>query len=383
MIPTTRGHTSASSARPRSMERAGCSPMRRLYSKSGRVSGSPVTVGLAHSNCGFAMRAQTTLHRCLSRFSHHAKAPAKTALASNSQPNCALRDCARVTVLGMRLNLDPLAAPPTISMQDPSSYEREFNSCLLIAVGLSDLLKPVFHPKAGDPVEIAAVARHEGESAIRRNTRQPDVLHGKVLTSCDRRGHHIRRRHRVLNCERQSLEPSHDVSFDAGPKRRWAGGSGCSESQFKNADCAQIESCRRLTIQAGQDPSIRDSLHQLADDVGVEQKHGGLPEVHRRLRYPSTAERADIVQRGEEWIVSLKGVGNLAGRSGLAVGDRRSLNRAAKRFLEQHGERPALLPGPSLGFAQQRLVDIDGCLHAVKVTAAPERVNRAKNVRPG
>src|SRR5438093_3362414 len=193
--------------------------------------------------------------------------PPNTALAFNDCSTSSLRFCASVILRRLRRDWGPMAAPGAMSTQAPSLHERIVNPSLLKVGTRSNLLKPVFRPKAGDPVEIAAVARHEGESAIRRNTRQPDVLHGKVLTSSDQRGHHIRRRHRVLDCERQSLEPSHDVSFDAGPKRRRAGGSGCSESQFKNADCAQIESCRRLTIQAGQDPSIRDSLHQLADDV--------------------------------------------------------------------------------------------------------------------
>lgn len=128
--------------------------------------------------------------------------------------------------------------------------------------------------------------------------------------------------------------------------------------------------------------NIVDSFHQLAEHPSVDQKQGGLPEVHGWRGHPSAAECADFVQHGEEWIVSIKGVGNLAGRTGLAA-DWRSQNGTAKRFLEQPCERLALLPGPCLGFAQQPLVDIDGCLHEDKVRAAPERVNRAKNVRPG
>src|SRR6266545_2159366 len=102
----------------------------------------------------------------------------------------------------------------------------------------------------------------------------------------------------------------------------------------------------------------------------LKHKHGGLPELHRRPGHPSAAQCADFLQRGEEWILSLKGVGNLAGRSGLAVGDRRSLNRAAKRVLQQRGERLALLTRPSLDLAQQPLVDIHGRFHAGKVRAA-------------
>ncbi len=96
---------------------------------------------------------------------------------------------------------------------------------------------------------------------------------------------------------------------------------------------------------------------EFADDVGVEQEHGGSAQLDLAVQGRQATEGTDLFQGTEERIILCQAFASFARRAWGGLG-RGILNEAAQRLLDESTERSSLSPGLLFKLAQERFVDV-------------------------
>ena len=162
------------------------------------------------------------------------------------------------------------------------------------------LIEPVFNSEIENAIEVANIACDKGHTAIRRDSRQQDVLKRKVIAGTCQGRHDISRSQGIVCIDRQDLKTVYDFALNPSPEGSWFVRTRSSVSQFKNRYRTDEEAGWGLIAQPGSDFEVGRFLNQLADNIGVEQKHGQLMEPDLAVRRWKTAQSANFFQRRKE-----------------------------------------------------------------------------------